>query len=414
MKNEIMGHLYDPGGLEKLYRSNRLAFGRAFAQLYPEVKGAPAADFWHHRLNYEQEDHHRGNSRELILVVLGALVAGVVAKLPQLLSLSEDFFYPRNIGFVLFPILSMYFAWKNKVSVPKIALVAATMLATLIFINALPNDEGSDTLILSCLHLLFFLWFLFAYLFVGSAERADEDRLRFLKYNGDVVVMTTLIVIAGGIMSGVTIGLFSLIGFRIERFYMEWVGVFGLAAAPIVASYLIQTNPHLVGKVSPVIARIFSPLVLVMLVVYVVAMILSGKNPYNDREYLLVFNALLIGVLAILFFSVAESSKTGRSKLEMMVLFLLSGVTVIVNGIALSAIVFRMAEMGITPNRLAVLGANILILINLLMVTAQFYRVVADGEEVVGVGRVIARFLPIYFFWTGIVTFIFPLLFRFE
>ena len=50
-------------------------------------------------------------------------------------------------------------------------------------------------------------------------------------------------------MSGITIGLFSLIGFNIEKVYFENVVIFGLPAAPIAGTYLIQTNPQLVGKV---------------------------------------------------------------------------------------------------------------------------------------------------------------------
>lgn len=215
-------------------------------------------------------------------------------------------------------------------------------------------------------------------------------------------------------MTGITIGLFSLIGFNIEKFYFDYFGIFGLAAAPIVGTYLTQTNPQLVGKVSPVIAKIFSPLVLVMLVIYLVAIVYSGKDPYNDREFLLMFNALLIGVMAIIFFSVAETSKSMKSGAEVWVLLLLSVVTVLVNGIALSAILFRIAEMGITPNRAAVLGGNVLILINLLLVTARLFRVISKKVDISEVGRAIAFYLPVYFVWTIIVTFIFPLIFGFK
>jgi hypothetical protein len=190
--------------------------------------------------------------------------------------------------------------------------------------------------------------------------------------------------------------------------------VFGLPAAPILGTYLTQTNPQLVGKVSPVIARIFSPLVLVMLVIYLIAIVYSGKNPYNDREFLLIFNALLIGVMAIIFFSVAETTKTVKSQLETGVLFLLSAVTIVVNGIALSAIVFRISEWGITPNRAAVLGGNVLILIHLLLVTTQLLKVLSKKTDAAGVGKTIAWYLPVYFFWTIIVTFLFPFFFGFR
>lgn len=189
-------------------------------------------------------------------------------------------------------------------------------------------NKESDTLVLSCIHLTLFLWAILGFAFTGKLGNNEERRLSYLKYNGDLVVITTLIVIAGGILSGITIGLFELIGYyNIEEFYAQNIIVFALPAAPILGTYLTQTNPQLVGKVSPMIARIFSPLVLIMLVIYLVAMAYSGKNPYNDREFLLIFNALLIGVMAIIFFSIAETSKATKSRIEIWVLFLLSAVT---------------------------------------------------------------------------------------
>jgi hypothetical protein len=283
-----------------------------------------------------------------------------------------------------------------------------------VFINLLPAAQNSNTLLLSCVHLVVILWSLTGFAFTGGLENSDERRLNFLKYNGDLVVMTALILLAGGIMTGITIGLFSLLGFSIEKFYFEYVVVFGLPAAPILGTWLIQTNPNLVGKVSPVIARLFSPLVLVMLVIYLGAIVYSGKDPYNDREFLLLFNALLIGVMAIIFFSVAESSAVAKSRMELWVLFLLSAITVVVNGIALSAILFRISEWGLTPNRAAVLGSNALFLINLLLVTVQLYRAVANSAESNSAGQAIARFLPVYVAWAAVVTFLFPFFFGFK
>jgi len=414
MKDEIISHLNEPGQLEKLYRSNKVHFKRAFTALYPELKGNALADFWNERLNYESDEINWGTAREIALVLIASLLAGLIAKLPGFLGIDEDYFYPRNIGFVVFPLLTGYFAWKNKLSIPKIVFIVVAMLAGLLFINFLPNVKKSDTLILSCIHLLLFLWSILGFAFVGGQRNNEERRLGYLRYNGDLVVMTTLILIAGGIMTGITVGLFSLIGFNIKEFYFDYVGIFGLSAAPIVGTYLTQTNPQLVAKVSPVIAKIFSPLVLVMLVIYLVAIVYSGKDPYNDREFLLIFNALLIGVLAIIFFSVAETAKTTKSSMEIWVLLLLSAVTIVVNGVALSAIVFRIVEWGITPNRAAVLGGDVLIFINLLLVTAKLFRVLSKKDDISGVGKAIAFYLPVYFVWTIIVTFIFPLVFGFK
>ncbi|MFA6087793.1 hypothetical protein [Mucilaginibacter sp.] len=414
MKDEILAHINDPGQLEKIYRTNKGNFKRAFSTLYPELKGNTLADFWNERLKYESDEINWGTSRELLFVIIASLMAGIIAKLPAFFSINEDFFYPRNIGFIVFPLLTAYFAWKNKLSTSKITFIVGATLVGVIFINFLPNVKKSDTLILSCIHLLLFLWSVLGFAFVGEIRNDEQKRLSFLKYNGDLVVMTTLILIAGAIMTGITIGLFSLIGFNIEEFYFKNVGIFGLAAAPIVGTYLTQTNPQLVGKVSPVIAKLFSPLVAVMLVVYLIAIVYSRKNPYNDREFLLIFNALLIGVMAIIFFSVAETSKTTKSSTQIWVLFLLSAITILVNGVALSAILYRISEWGFTPNRTAVLGGNVLILINLLLVTAQLFRVLSKKADITGVGKAIAFYLPVYFVWTIIVTFLFPLIFGFK
>ena len=414
MKDEILRHLNDAKQLEKLYRTNKAPFKRAFGTIYPQIKGNPLADFWNERLTYETDEISWGTRRELFLVIVASLLAGVIAKLPALLNINEEFFYSRNIGFIVFPLLTTYFAWKNKLSPGKIAFIAGATLVGLLFINFLPNVTKSDTLVLSCIHLLLFLWSILGFAFVGEKDNNVEKRLGFLKYNGDLVVITTLIVIAGMILSGITVGLFSLIGFHIENFYFQNIGIFALPAAPILGTYLTQANPQLVGKVSPVIAKIFSPLVLVMLITYLVAMVYSGKDPYNDRDFLMVFNALLVGVMAIIFFSIAETSGTNKSRAEIWVLFLLSLVTIVINGVALSAIIFRISEWGITPNRAAVLGGNILILVNLLLVSVQLSRVLSKKTDITAVGKAISFYLPVYTIWTIIVTFLFPFVFGFK
>jgi len=414
MKEQILSNLDHPDQLEKLYRTDKSGFRRSFNTLYPELKDHTLASFWNARLNYAKDEISWGNSKDLLFVVIASLIAAFIAKLPAILSLDEEPYYMRNAGFIVLPALIAWFAWKNKLSLNKTAFIIGSILLAVFYINFLPQGTTSDTLILSCLHLPIILWSLLGFAFVGEAGNQVDKRLGFLKYNGDLLVMTALIVIAAGILSAITNGLFSLIGINIEKFYFQYIIIGGLPAAPILGTYLTQTNPQLVGKVSPVIARIFSPIVLVMLVIYLVAIIYSGKDPYNDREFLLLFNALLAGVMAIIFFSVAESSKKERNVAETYILLLLSIVTILVNGIALSAILFRISAWGFTPNRTAILGSNVLMLGNLLLVTAQLFKMLSKKTDIDGVGKAISRYLPLYFAWAVIVTFLFPVLFGFK
>lgn len=415
---DILSNIDNPKQLEKLYRENKTAFKTEFNLLYPQLTGNKLAGYWHERLNYESQEISWGSNKELTFVIIAALIAGVIAKFPAIFNWNAELYYQRNIAFIVFPILTAYFIWRKSLSIKKIVFAGIAFLISLIFINLLPADNKSDTLILSCIHLPIFLWAVLGFVYVGDNVKSYNNRLEFLRYNGDLVIMSGLILIAGGILTGITIGLFEVIGIRIDKFYFDYVAIFGLAAIPIVATYLTQTNPQLVNKVSPVIAKIFSPLVLIMLVVYLAAIMVSGKDPYNDRDFLMVFNFLLIGVMAIILFSVAVPQGSGIKKNEnrtgSFILFALSIVTIIVNGIALSAILFRISEWGITPNRLAVLGANILMLTNLFMVTFNLFKSVSKKGEMVEVENSIAMFLPVYTVWTIIVTFIFPLLFGFK
>ena len=414
MKNDILLNIDNPHQLEKLYRQNKSGFKQQFSKVYPELKEHKIAEFWNERLNYPSEEVDWGTTRDITFVIIASIIAGLIAKLPAFFKLDEAFFYQRNVGFIVFPMLSLYFTWKNKLKTKAVVFISAAMLVSLIFINFLPDQKKSDSLILSCIHLPLLLWCVLGYAFVGGSLSNYEKRLGFLRYNGNLAVMTALISIAGIILTGVTIGLFALIDLDIKKFYFENVAIFAAAALPVAGTYLTETNPQLVDKVSPVIAKIFSPLVLITLIAYLVAIVISGKDPYNDREFLLSFNALLIGVMAIIFFSVAGTLGLTKNYAETLILFLLSILTIIVNGIALSAILFRISEWGFTPNRIAVLGANILMLTNLILVAIRLFKALRRQNDITEVGAAIALFLPVYAIWAFVVTFFLPLIFNFK
>jgi hypothetical protein len=411
---EILSNIDNPRLLERMYRENKAAFKSEFNLLYPTLSNNKLADFWNERLNYESAEISWGSTKELAFVIIASLLAGMVAKIPFIFNLNHDLFYQRYVGFIVFPALTAYFIWKKNLPVKHIVFTGIAFLLPLIYINQLPANDKSDTLMLAGIHLPFVLWAILGFSYLGGESKSNQHRLGFLRYNGDVVIMTGLLGIAGAALTALTIGLFSLIGLDIVDFYFNNIAIFGLAALPVFATYITQSNPQLINKVSPVIAKIFSPLVLIMLVVYLAAIFISGKGPYKDRNFLMVFNLLLVGVMAIIFFSVAETSGKQRNNTGTFILLALSIVTIIVNGIALSAIVLRITEWGITPNRMAVLGINILMLTNLLLVAYRLFGSFLNKTDIREADHVISRFLPVYVLWALVVTFIFPVVFSFK
>jgi len=414
MKNEILNHLDNPKQLEKLYQDNKTSFKAEFNLIFTEHKENKLLQYWDERLNYQSSEISWGNKKEFIFVLALSLTAGCLASIPSFFKIDSEFFYTRNISLIIFSILATYFCWKNRLPKKKIIITGVVFLIALIFINLLPANNNSNTLILSLFHISIFLWTVVGFTYAGNSLNDNRKRIEFLRYNGELLIMSGLLLIAGAVLTAITIGLFTVSGFNIRDFYFEHIVIFCLPIIPILGTFLTQTNPQLVNKVSPVIAKIFSPLVLITVVVYLIAILFSGKNLYNDRDFLMLFNGLLIGVIAIILFSVSTTINQNVSQVSGIILFALSVVTVIVSGMALSAILFRISTMGITPNRLAVVGANLLMLTNLSWISFQLFRTVFKKTDISSVENAIAFFIPLYILWTIIVSFIFPFLFNFR
>jgi hypothetical protein len=175
--------------------------------------------------------------------------------------------------------------------------------------------------------------------------------------------------------------------------------------------HLALTRMRAGFAIAPLIARTFSPLALLILVMYLGAMVLQGRSPYGEREFLIVFNAMLLSVLGIAVFCICERRPGHFSDA---VLCALLFVALIIDLIALSAILYRLASFGFTPNRIATLVANVLVFVHLAGILITFLPAARRGGEAGAAERWIARFLPAYAVWSAIVVFLFPLLFRFR
>lgn len=413
LKDTIIENLHNPAMLETLYRAGRSSFQKAFDSIYPQFQHEISAQIWNQRLHYT-EKITVSDRREWAMVFVTAIISGVITNLPKILGIEIDVFLQSNISFVVFPMLMVFFGWKNKLNFKQLAFPLVAVIISVFYINLIPHGEERDSFILAAIHLPLFLWAVLGFIFGGANLTNLSGRIAYLRFNGDFVVMTAIIMLSGFLFTGITIGLFEIIGMQIGEFYANYILTWALPAVPIVATYLIQKNPTLVNRISPIIAKIFTPIVLVTLIIFLTAMSFSGKNIYDDRNMLVVFNALLVGVMALILFSITEATKGHFQKIQLFFLMVLSILTVVANGIALSAILFRLFEFGITPNRIAVLGANALIFTHLIWVAKTLIQIWNGKQEIESVEITISKFLPIYAIWTAVVVFVLPFLFGFK
>lgn len=416
MENKIKDNIDNPELLEKLYQTDKRNFTKTFFDIYSEIVDFKMTDFWKARLEFGniKETRSQIGKIDILFLVLSCLITGFLIKLPQLfdINLSDYFFYEKNAGLIVLLGLSIYSFLTKKILKPKHLMVSLLVfIISSIYINLLPSDKESNSIILAYIHLPLLIWCLYGLIFIEYDTKDKSKRIDYIKYNGDLAILIAIILIAGGILAGVTIGLFSAIDLKIETFYFDYVAILGLVSAPIVATYIIKNYPFVTNRIAPIIASIFSPLVLLTLLIFLISIVLTGKDPYNDRDFLIIFNLMLLGVMGIIVFSVSETSLNKKQRFNEMILLMLSIITLIVDLIALSAILYRLGEFGFTPNRIAVLGSNLLIFGNLVLIMIDLYRVNFKNSEIKIVEMTIAKYLPIYALWTIFMVFILPFIF---
>lgn len=415
METKIKAHIDDAAGLEQLYQSDKKGFEKSFSAIYPEIANSPMAQYWKARLDYPGITRHNVQKSDVYLLILSCLFTAFLIKMPQLFGFNPDkiFYFERNAGLIVLFGLSAYsIVSRMPVHIPRMLASLVIFALSAIYINLLPMSKDSNSIRLAYIHLPLFLWCIYGLIFIRFDTGDLTKRIDYIRYNGDLAILVAIILITGGILTGVTVGLFSAIGLKIERFYFDYIVLSGLVSSPIVATYIVRNFPSVSNKIAPIIAHIFSPLVLITLTIYLISIALTGKDPYSDRDFLMVFNIMLIGVMAIIVFSVAGTSSGKKKGFNELILFALTLVTLIIDIVALSAIVFRLGEYGFTPNRIAVLGSNLLIFGNLVLLMIDLYKVGFRGKDIHLVEQTIARYLPLYSAWTIVVTFVLPFIFK--
>jgi hypothetical protein len=168
-----------------------------------------------------------------------------------------------------------------------------------------------------------------------------------------------------------------------------------------------------VENFAPILARIFAPLLLGVMLVFLGVMIFLQKSPFLERDFLIGFDFMLILVLGIVFYIISTRDKTTGPQLYDWLNLLLIAVALIIDTIALSAIVFRLSSFGVTPNKLAALGENVLVFVNLAGMAVLFVQYFRGKISFALLEKWQTGLLPYYALWLGFVALIFPLIFSF-
>jgi hypothetical protein len=277
------------------------------------------------------------------------------------------------------------------------------------FDDALTNAE---------LHIPLFLWLLTGVAFAGKEWKTTSARMGFLRYNGEVIIYTTILIIGGVILGSITLALLGFIenSYELSEWYQEYVIIYGMVSTPIIATFLLDKVIDKRLNIAPTIAKFFTPLFLITTFVYLIIMIVYQKNPFGDREYLMALNILLIIVLGLLIFTIAEHNSTLIPSSNDYLNIGLACAIIILDAIALTATLFRSASdvYGLTPNRIAILGINLLVFVHLMGILIHYVRFVWKGKAFENLEIWIASYLPYYAIWAILVSVLLPIFFWYK
>jgi len=359
-----------------------------------------------------------GAQTEMVVAVGLAIAAALAVKLPALFGLqideSDQPFYFRNAGLFVLPLLTIFFVWKRKSGLAAALWLALPFAAGAVFANIFHFGPNSDTERLTALHLPMALWLAVGVAYVGHHWFAGEGRMNFVRFSGELAIYYVLIALGGAVLVAFTVMLFASIGMKADWFIGRWLVPCGAAGAVIIGSWLVEAKQSVIENMAPVLTRLFTPLFTVLLLAFLGTMAWTGSPINVERQVLIGFDLLLALVVGLVLYAASARGPQAAPDVFDALQLLLVASALAVDGVALAAIAGRISEFGFTPNRVAALGENLILLVNLVRTAWLYARFVRHRGPFASLERWQVAYLPVYAAWAAVVVIAFPPVFGYR
>jgi hypothetical protein len=355
-----------------------------------------------------------GSTIGLAEALVFAVLAAVAVQVPRLIDPRlADHEYLQAASLIVFALLASYFARRRRLSFAQTVLTTVPFVVGALAVSLYPWQASSQTELLAAYHLPVALWFAVAYPYMGGAWRSHDRRMDFVRFTGEWVIYYVLIGLGGGVLLALTGVIFEPAGQEVLETIALWVVPSGAAGAVVIAAWLVEAKKSVVENMAPVLTMIFTPLFAVMLTLAAVAYAVFGLSADFDREAIGALDAMLVVVAGLLLYRTSARDSTqpagwmDRVQLVAVIAALALDLMVMID------MSMRIGDLGITANRAAVLGLNLLLLVNLAWAGWLSARFVAGRTGFHRLERWQTTYLPVYGLWASAVVLAFPPLFAF-
>jgi hypothetical protein len=346
-----------------------------------------------------------------IAAALAVLAARLIAGFP-----GDSATWPlRNASLLVLPLLAGFFATRRRLDPRTWAVTAAVFAASAVVINLYPfGDAGSWTELLVATHLPVLGWFVVGYPYMDGVLRNHERRMDLVRFTGEWFIYYVLIALGGGVLMGLTTAILQPTGLIATERLIEWVGPPAAAGGVIVAAWLVEAKQRVVENMAPVLTMIFTPLFALTLTSAAIVYAITGLGAAFDRELLGIFDALLVVVLGLVLYGMSAREPTQPPGWMDRIQLVAVIAALALDGMVLATMIARIDELGVTPNRVAALGLNLVLLVNLLGAAWLSTRFLTGRVSLHQLERWQTGYLPVFAVWAATVVIVLPPLFAFR
>jgi hypothetical protein len=254
-------------------------------------------------------------------------------------------------------------------------------------------------------------------------HRDPLNRFAFLIKSLEIVIVAGLFIIAGGLFTAITFGLFDALSVSLPDLILRLFLAGGLGMVIIVAVAVIynptaspaeQSFDEGLSKLVALLVRLLLPLTLLVGLIYLIFIVFNFRAPFENRDVLIVYNAMLFAIVALLVgatpVNLADISPRLARWLRLGIIAV-AGLALLVSLYALAAILYRTSIDRLTPNRLTFIGWNI---VNIgLLILLLFFQLRANksGQWLHGLYKAFAMGTVAYVVWIVVVILSVPWLF---
>lgn len=343
-----------------------------------------------------------------------------------------DSFYFYIFYFLCF---SLIFNINSKFNLRNIAIIFLSFLfvsilnlSTTFFavINTIENMElYSQFYYIKYIFSVIIFFIIIALSYNGFQVLNSKTISEFFTFSADISIFACLI---AGVVSTV-FGIFAtIVIFLIKDIFNILDEKIIIKLIVLSISFLSSIFPFLVyivykkmkTNISIYLSRILMPFSLLFIFILLLLLLMPDIRPYDNRVTFVLYNIMLAVIVLNMFFVRADYKSSIFTKALYIVLPI---VAILFDILVLTSSLYRLAEYGITPNKITLVGTNLVMLGNLVFITffniKSILNIFKNNEDIKDIKNITigdtknVLYIYVYAAWAFIVCFILPLFYIF-